>query len=101
MPIDDKNPDGTPKQDGWKKHKIKKFELEEPAPEVVRDSEGYLNLGTTRGWTLENGPKEFVACQSSEPKHLLIPKPLSYGGRGIIEKPCPICKIRWTDDTTD
>ena len=74
---------------------------QEYLPDPSVDADGYKHLGDIVGW---NGipPKEYTDCRSAVPAHALGKDPKSYSiHRGIYDYCCDICKIKWTETSTD
>lgn len=97
MPIDDKNPNGTSKPEGWKKHKLKKFEYQEEAKKPAPDPNANKDLGMMNVWKEGRYPKEYKTCQSGTVRHELDTENL---GRCLNRYTCKICKITWTVDSS-
>lgn len=61
-------------------------------------SREYKDLGCMNGWVLGASPKEYLCCWSLNHIKSIIKKKL---GNCLYEYTCPICKIKYSADSSD
>ena len=78
-----------------------KFAYLDKAFEPEPDPNTLVHLGTMNGWgDKKNYPAKYKFCMRKRSKN---PHPITQAtvGRCLIEYECPICKIKWTVDSSD